>query len=106
MDGGNAHILVTDLTVSFCSPTDAVAACAPDSQKWHRIEKDLYLHTAQQAQQSAWLYVAQSEEKEMTAGDLVVDDIRIGESCPNSSSDESWESRPGGIWGTYLHLFS
>ena len=102
MDCGNARILITDLAVSFCPPTDARAACAPDSQKWHRIEKELYLHTAQE---SAWLHVAQSEEKEMTADDLVVDDIRIGELCPNSSSDESWESRSGGIWGTYPLLF-
>lgn len=103
MDCGNTHIVVTDLTVSFCPPADAMAACALDSQKWHRIEKELYLHTAQQ---SAWLHVAQSEEKEMTADDLVVEDIRIGELCPNSGSDESWESRAGGIWGTYLLLFS
>ena len=102
MDCGNTT-LVTDLAVSFCPPTDALAACALDSQKWHRIEKELYLHTAQQ---SAWLHVAQSEEKEMTANDLVVDDIRIGELCPSSSPDESWESRPGGIWSTYPLLFS
>ena len=102
MDCGNAT-LITDLAVSFCPPTDGLAACALGSQKWHRIEKELYLHTAQQ---SVWLHVAQSEEKEMTANDLVVDDIRIGGLYPNSSPDESWESRPGGIWSTCPLLFS
>lgn len=103
MECANPHIVVTDLTVSFCPPADAMGACALDSQKWQRIEKELYFHTAQQ---SAWLHVAQSEEKELTADDLVIDEIRIGELCPTSSSDESWEGRPGGIWSTYLLLFS
>ena len=102
MDCGSPHILITDLAVSFYPPTDGIAACALNSPKWRRIEKELYLHTAQQ---SAWVHVAQSEEKELTADDLVIHDIKIGELCPNSSLDESWESRPGGIWGTFYYRF-
>ncbi len=90
----DARAVVTDLTISFCSPTDSPSVCALDPQRWHRIEKELYLHTAQQ---SAWLHVAQAREKELTADDLVVTDIRVGELHPSIGSG-SWKSRPGGIW--------
>lgn len=95
MDCENAHTVVTDLTVSFCSPTDPPSTCALDPLRWHRIEKELYLHTAQR---SAWLHIAQSKEKEITADDLVVTDIRVGELHPSGGSNDSWESRAGGIW--------
>lgn len=91
----NADTVVTDLTVSFCSPIDPSSTCAIDPRRWHRIEKELYLHTAQQ---SAWLHVAQAKEKELTADDLVVTEIRVGELPPSAGSDNSWESRPGSIW--------
>lgn len=91
----NAHLLVTDLTFNVCSPTDPPSTCARDPRRWHRIEKELYLHTAQQ---SAWLYIAQVEEEELTKDDLVITDIRVGELSPSVGSNISWESRPGGIW--------
>jgi hypothetical protein len=95
----NAHRVVTDLTLSFCSPTDPLSNCALDSPKWLRIEKDLYLHTAQQ---TAWLQIAQAREEDLTADDLVVTDIRVGELHPSagagSEKENSWERRPGGIW--------
>jgi hypothetical protein len=90
-----AHPVVTDLTVCFFSPTDPPSTCALDPHMWRRIDKDLHLYTNQQ---SAWLYIAQANEKELKAKDLVVTDIRVGEQPPNSSSDHSWERRPGGIW--------
>ncbi|KIN03456.1 hypothetical protein OIDMADRAFT_102029 [Oidiodendron maius Zn] len=62
-------------------------------------EKDLYLHTAQQ---TAWLQIEQTREEHLTADDLVVTEIRVGELHPDAGagSDEvnSWERRPGGIW--------
>ncbi|KAF8859351.1 Metallo-dependent phosphatase [Acephala macrosclerotiorum] len=96
-DNDSAHTVVTDLTVSFCSPSDPPSTCARDldPRNWHRIEKELYLHTAQQ---SAWLHIGQAKEKELTADDLVVTNIRVGELHPSAGSDNSWESRPGGIW--------
>jgi hypothetical protein len=90
-----AQPVVTDLTVCFFSPTIPPSTCALDPHIWHRIEKELYLNTAQQ---SAWLYVALANEEELGAEDLVVTDIRVGEPPPNSDSDHLWESRPGGIW--------
>jgi hypothetical protein len=81
--------------VCFCSPTETPSSCALDSRIWHRIEKGLYLHTARQ---SAWLHVARAKETELTADDLLVMDIRVGEPHPSTDSDNVWESRPGGIW--------
>lgn len=95
----NAHPVVTDLTVSFCSPTDPLSTRALDSPRWLRIEKDLYLHAAQQ---TAWLQIAQAREEDLTADDLVVTEIRVGELHPSagagSDMEKSWERRPGGIW--------
>jgi hypothetical protein len=95
IDLDNTHTVITDLTVCFCSPTETPSGCELDSRIWHRIEKDLYLHTAQQ---SAWLHIARAKETELTADDLLVMDIRVGEPHPNAAFDNSWESRPGGIW--------
>ncbi len=47
---------------------------------------------------NAWLYVAMANEEELTAEDLLVIDIRVGDIPPNPSSGNVWESRPGGIW--------
>lgn len=95
----NAHPVVTDLIVSFCSPTDPLSTCALDSLRWLRIEKDLYLYTAQQ---TAWLQIAQAREEDLTADDLVVTEIRVSELHPSagagSAKENSWERRPGGIW--------
>ncbi|MCJ1379608.1 purple acid phosphatase [Xylographa soralifera] len=87
--------VVTDLTVCILSPTVSPSTCKLDPGKWLRIEKELYLHTSQQ---SAWLYVALANEEELTAEDLLVVDIRVGESPPHPSLGHSWESRSGGIW--------
>lgn len=53
------------------------------------------MHTAQQ---SAWLHIALTEQKELTTDDLVVTDVTVGKPHPSLDSDKSWESRPGGVW--------
>lgn len=85
------HPVITDLTVCISPPS----TCELDPRVWHRVEKDLYLYTSKQ---SAWLYVALANEKELLAEDLLVTDIKVGEPPPNLCLDHSWESRPGGIW--------
>lgn len=85
------HQVVTDLTVRISPPS----ACDPDPRVWHRVEKDLCLHSSEH---SAWLYVALANEEELVAEDLLVTDIRVGEPPPNLSTGPSWQSRPGGIW--------
>jgi hypothetical protein len=86
--------VVTDLTVCFFSLDGLPSTCVPDPQTWHRVEKELYLHTSRQ---TAWLYVALANEDEFLAEDLFIADIRVGKAPPSSSSSQ-WESRPGGIW--------
>lgn len=90
-----AHPIVTDLTISIFSPTDSPPTCELDTQKWHRIEKELYLHTSRQ---TAWLYITLANEEELTADDLLVMDIRVGKLPPDAGLGCSWESRPCGIW--------
>ncbi|TAQ88825.1 hypothetical protein B7494_g2842 [Chlorociboria aeruginascens] len=96
MDVENAHAVVTDLAVGFSSSNGLLSTCPLDSQKWHRIEKDLFLHTVEH---SAWIYVERERENELTANTLVVTDIRIGE-LPTLKTDSHnpWESRSCGIW--------
>ncbi|KAI9708291.1 MAG: purple acid phosphatase, partial [Chrysothrix sp. TS-e1954] len=91
----NPHPVVTDLTICIVSPTASPSTCELDPRIWHRVEKDLYLYTSQQ---SAWLYVALANEEELIAGDLLLVDVRVDEPPPRQTSDQSWESRPGGIW--------
>ena len=97
--GPNSHSVITDLTVSFCSPTDLFSRCDRDSPTWLRIEKDLYLHTAKQ---TAWLQIAQAREEDLTADDLVVTEISVGKLHPSAGpglgKENSWEHRLGGIW--------
>jgi hypothetical protein len=88
-------IVVTNLTISFSSPTEPSPTCPTDALRWHRIEKDLYCHSLMR---SAWLQVVQMEEKDLTADDRVITDVRISKQNPNANSDSLWERRPGGIW--------
>ncbi|KAI3318148.1 Metallo-dependent phosphatase [Xylariaceae sp. AK1471] len=90
-----ARCVVTDLSISFSTPTDPASNCPIDPPKWHCIEKNLYLNSLKR---SAWLQVAWTEEKQLTVKDLVITDIRISDQYPSTSPDGSWESRPGGIW--------
>ncbi|KAI9708265.1 MAG: purple acid phosphatase [Chrysothrix sp. TS-e1954] len=91
----NPHPVVTDLTICIVSPIASPSTCELDPRIWHRVEKDLYLYTSQQ---SAWLYVALANEEELIAGDLLLVDVRVDEPPPRQTLDQSWESRPGGIW--------
>ena len=95
VDGKTAHSTVTDLTIHLCSSTDLVSSSTPDSGRWHRLEKDLYLHTSQE---SAWLHIASVEEKDLSNDDLVVLDIKVSEQRPVIGSKDAWESRSGSIW--------
>jgi hypothetical protein len=97
-----ANAVVTDVTICITSLTNisstgSVSTCEPDQRRiWHRIEKDLFLYSSQQ--QSAWLYVQLTSEEGLVSEDLLVIDIRVGGPVPSTNSDQSWQSRPGGIW--------
>lgn len=108
--GADAHThatVVTDLSICFCASYHVLHECTGGSPKWRRIEKELYLHAAQQ---TAWLLVAQVQVKDLMPDDLVVTDVRV-EPCSydhDSLSGQdpgvlsrpvpSWERRSGGIW--------
>ncbi|TKA62023.1 hypothetical protein B0A55_11127, partial [Friedmanniomyces simplex] len=96
----HAGTVITDITVAYCSTANPFSACRLDSEKWHRVEKDLYLHSGWV--QSAWLHVQRRKEEELAAGEKVVVGVRVGSLDPGvgeqGQHDERWESRPGGIW--------
>ena len=90
-----AHQVVTDLIVCTSPPTTSSAICASDTRTWHRINKELHLH---QAQQKAWLYLALEDEEGLAADDEVVLDIRVGGQPLDPRPNDLWERRHGGIW--------
>ncbi|KAK3675371.1 hypothetical protein LTR78_004881 [Recurvomyces mirabilis] len=96
----HAGTVITDITVAFCSTTNPFSQCRLDAEKWHRVEKDLYLRSGWV--QSAYLHVTRRKEEELTAGDKVVMAVRVGRLDPGmgekGQGEEKWESRPGGIW--------
>ncbi|KAH0378155.1 Metallo-dependent phosphatase [Aureobasidium sp. EXF-12298] len=93
-------LIVTDVTLTTCSSLNPLSSCQLDSSQWHRIEKDLYLHTGWVS--SAYLHVQRKKEEELTADDKVVIDLRVGRLDPGvgekGQQQERWESRPGNIW--------
>ncbi|KAF2770030.1 Metallo-dependent phosphatase [Teratosphaeria nubilosa] len=96
----HAGSVITDITLSFCSSANPFSTCRLDPDKWHRIEKDLYLQTGWV--KSAWLHVQRKKEEELLAEDKVVVGVRVGRLDPGvgeaGQAGERWESRPGGIW--------
>lgn len=90
-----AHQLVTDLTLRIIFPTTSPSTCDLDPRIWRRIDKELYQYASPQ---TAWLYLALTDEEDLEPEDLLVTDIRVGETPPQHSSDLAWESRPGGLW--------
>ncbi|KAI0513012.1 Metallo-dependent phosphatase-like protein [Xylaria bambusicola] len=90
---------VTDITIRFGPPICPVTSPGPEAtsrQRGHRIEKDLYLYSAES---SAWLYIATINDADLRIDDLVVTDVKVGE---HNTRDEDlglgWESRPAGVW--------
>ena len=87
------HPVVTDLIICYVSLL-GTPSCELDPQIWYPIKKDLYQYSLRQ---SAWLYVALANEKQLESEALMVTDIAVGEQ-PSDTSSGFWESRPGGIW--------
>ncbi|KAF7533859.1 hypothetical protein G7054_g6744 [Neopestalotiopsis clavispora] len=83
--------VITDLTLS----TQEL-----DSRIWCRIEKDLYLYTSQKSKQKAWVYFRTIDEGSISVDDLVVTDVKVGDSPVDSTASAlpSWERRPFGVW--------
>lgn len=91
--------VVTDVTLVTCSSVNLLSKCDLDPNKWHRIDKELFLGRAWTTK--AYLYVSRKHEEELTDRDSVVVDLKVGPMKPVDEKPDShavWESRPGGIW--------
>lgn len=93
--------VITDVTVTTCSPINPFSSCKLDSEVWYRIEKDLYLRTGWTS--SAYVHFQRKKEEELGSSEKIVIDLKISRLTPpteyNGKSEmEAWEQRPGGIW--------
>lgn len=93
----STSFVLKDLTISFYDPADPENSPAPDVCKWHRIDKDLHLHSTTV---SAWLYLDQVREQQLARDDLIIYEIKTGRQNPTIGTDGNtrWEERPAGIW--------
>lgn len=91
-------LVVTDVTIAKCSTVNIFSSCDLDPNRWHRVEKELYLGQAWTTK--AYLYVSRKREEDLTEEDSVVMDVSVGRLDPGSQteSQEQWEPRPAGLW--------
>jgi Calcineurin-like phosphoesterase len=93
-------LVITDVTITTCSSINIFSTCKIDGEKWHRVEKDLYLDGGFLS--SAYLHIERKKEEELAHDDAFIVDVKIGRLDPATSrqaqAKEKWESRPGGIW--------
>ncbi|KAJ4353616.1 uncharacterized protein N0V89_005346 [Didymosphaeria variabile] len=92
MGRDDTHTIITDLTVCYYYGTESSKSLEHNRQSWYRIQKNLYLHTAEN---SAFIHVAQAREEDLSAEQPVITNVRIGKPQFESST---WEERPAGLW--------
>jgi hypothetical protein len=89
-------LVITDITVRTCS----FSSCKLDPEKWHRIEKDLYLKSGWISK--AYVHVQRKQEGDLLPEDSVVVDVKVGRLDPGTQETadkaEKWEKREAGIW--------
>ncbi|KAL8705766.1 MAG: hypothetical protein Q9201_001112 [Fulgogasparrea decipioides] len=93
-------LVITDITLKTCSSLNVLGSCKLDPQKWHRVDKDLYLKKGWL--NHAFIHIERKRESELVETDRVILDVKVGRLDPATSEKgqgaEKWESRPGGIW--------
>ncbi|KZF25019.1 Metallo-dependent phosphatase [Xylona heveae TC161] len=93
-------LVIVDVTVKTCNSINPISSCRLDPDKWHRIEKDLYLNKSWLSR--AYVHVQRKKEEELDDDDRVVLDMKIGRLDPangeKGEGNERWEARPAGIW--------
>lgn len=93
-------LVITDITVSYCSGIYLLTSCNLHPKRWHRVEKDLYLGSGWI--RSAYVYIERKKEEDLLPEDRVVFDVTVGRLNPNAGvqveEDAIWESRPMGLW--------
>ncbi|KAL1849273.1 Phosphatase dcr2 [Paecilomyces lecythidis] len=97
----HAGFIVTDVTLTSCNVINVFSSCKLDPDRWHRIEKDLYLNTGWTSR--AYLHFERKREEDLAEGDKVVVDLKISRFNPGATDispdkRDDWEPRPGGIW--------
>lgn len=88
----NENFVITDITIAKCFTMDILCDIGP----WHRIDKDLYLSRLWFTK--AYVFVRGRRHADITTKELVVKDIYVGNSIPETIFDEQWEPRPAGLW--------
>ncbi|KAG8526867.1 uncharacterized protein KY384_008296 [Bacidia gigantensis] len=93
-------LVITDITIATCSSINLLSSCKLDQNKWHRVEKDLYLSKGWLSH--AFVHIERKRESELTDKDRIILDIRVGSLDPVLSEKdqgaEKWESRQAGLW--------
>jgi Calcineurin-like phosphoesterase len=91
-------LVITDITVQMCN--NPLGSCKLKSEKWHRIDKDVFLGKA--FMRWGYVHIQRKKQEELKAGDKVISDVRVGRLNPakseDAAADSKWESRPAGIW--------
>ena len=86
--------------MAYCSTLKLISSCRLDQNKWHRIEKDLYLSKGWFSR--AFLHIERKREAELTEKDHIIIDVRVSSLDPANSEKnqgaDRWENRPAGIW--------
>ena len=94
-------LVVTDITVAKCSKLNVFSSCKLDEERWHRIEKDLYLGKGFMSH--AYLHVQRKREEDLLPNEKVIFDIKVSRLSPVNGNDDAmvdgkWESREAGLW--------
>ncbi|KAF2084287.1 Metallo-dependent phosphatase [Saccharata proteae CBS 121410] len=93
-------LIITDIRVTQCSTLNPLSSCKLDPEKWHRVEKDLYLGSSWFS--SAWVHIQRKHEEELLPEDRVILDVRVGRLDPammeKGQEAARWEARPAGVW--------
>ncbi|KAF3937216.1 hypothetical protein ABW19_dt0206396 [Dactylella cylindrospora] len=93
--------VITDIEVTSC--IKLLSGCRKDAP-WHRIEKDLYLE--EHWINHGFVHFMKKHEKELGDDELVVLDVRVSRTQPESEHGAVWEKREGGVWikrGRFTH---
>ncbi|KAI1477965.1 Metallo-dependent phosphatase [Daldinia eschscholtzii] len=92
--------VVTDITITQCSKVNLFSSCKLDPERWHRVEKNLYLDKSWVTK--AYIHVQRKKEEELKPEDKVVVGVTVGRLDPSTGTKgqtgEKWESRSAGLW--------
>lgn len=96
----NEGLIITDITIQTCSTLNPLTSCKLDPDKWHRLDKDLYLNSGWV--NKAFVHIKRKREEELTDEDKVIVDVKVQKLDPavsdKAQATEKWEARPAKLW--------